>query len=306
MKIIRHPVREKLQRPVAALGTFDGVHLGHRRVIEAAVRQAHQLGAHSAVITFDPHPQEIISPERGLRLLTTLKEREEIFCSLGADAVVVTLFSKKMSRLSRDEFVERYLVNKLNVRQVFVGYDYAFGRGRAAGAEELKKLGRRYGFGVTIIPPVRVKGEIAKSGKIREALGRGEFAHALRLLGHPYRITGKVIRGEGRGTTLGFPTANLKVDPRKLLPAEGVYVGFVDGLPAGRQARNAWSISATGRRSAPGRRWWRSICSASAAVLLGRTLKVDLLRRLRGEKQFADAWRLAAQIKKDIVRARAL
>jgi riboflavin kinase/FMN adenylyltransferase len=299
MKIIRHPVKEKLYRPVAALGTFDGVHLGHRRVIEAAVRFARKLKAHSAVITFDPHPQEIICPERGLRLLTALSEREEIFCGLGAEAVVVISFSKKIKRLSCREFVERYLVKKLGVRWVFVGYDYAFGKERCAGARELKQLGKKYGFGVTVVPPVKVGRLIPKSGKIREFLSCGEFSRAIKMLGHPYRITGKVVKGAGRGRQLGFPTVNLKTDPRKLLPAPGVYVGFIDGKKC---------VANIGSRPTFG-----SDHAVVEAHILnfnknihGKTLKLDLFYRLRDEKQFSDVNELVEQIKKDIVRARRL
>ncbi len=154
MRIIRHPNKGKLNRPVVALGTFDGVHLGHQKIIKAAVSYANRVGAHSAAITFDPHPQELIAPERGLKLLTTLAEREELFCRYGVESVVVIGFTPKMKSLSYSRFVKRYLVDRLGVRHVFVGYDYAFGRGRIGTAAELKVLGRKYDFGVTVIPPV--------------------------------------------------------------------------------------------------------------------------------------------------------
>ncbi|MBN3033378.1 MAG: bifunctional riboflavin kinase/FAD synthetase [Candidatus Saganbacteria bacterium] len=299
MRIVRHPRKGKLHRPVVALGTFDGVHVGHKKVIEAAIKRAHRLSAHSAVVTFDPHPQEVVAPERGLRLLTTLAEREELFASLGVDAVVVSGFSAGLRRLSGREYVERYLVGRLGVRHVFVGYDYAFGRGRADNPAGLKKLGARCGFGVTVLPPVRCGGQIVKSALVRDLISRGDFARALKLLGHPYRITGKVVSGDGRGRELGFPTANLKVDPRKLIPAHGVYFGYIDGkkclvnigsrptFRTGRVTVEAHILNFRGR-------------------LGGKTLKLDLFRRLREERQFSDAEKLVAQIKKDIVRARAM
>lgn len=297
MRIIRHPEKEKLHRPVIALGTFDGVHLGHRKVIEAAAKYARKVKNHSAVITFDPHPQEVIIPERGLRVLTTLNEREQLFCGLGVDSVCVFNFTRQLQNLSYEKFVERYLVRKLGVRRVFVGYDYAFGKGRKAGAGELKKLGKRFGFGVTVVPPVKAGKHIAKSGKIRELLSRGEFSSALRMLGHPYRITGEVVRGTGRGKELGFPTANLKVDPRKLIPAEGIYSGFVDGK---RCVVNIGSRPTFG----PGKLLVEVHILNFNGSLTGKTLKVDLFQRLRDEKQFSDVEDLRRQIKKDIARAR--
>lgn len=297
MRIIRHPRKEKLHCPVVALGTFDGVHLGHRKVIGEAAKYARKIRAHSAVITFDPHPQEVVAPERGLRVLTTLKEREELFCGLGVDSVCVINFTQDIQKLSYEKFVERFLVRKLGVRWVFVGYDYAFGKARAAGAAELKRLGRKYNFGVTVVPPVKSGKHIAKSGKIRELLSRGEFTSAIRMLGHPYRITGRVVQGAGRGRNLGFPTANLKVDPYKLIPAQGVYVGFVDGKKC---------VINIGSRPTFGAD--HSVVEVHVLNfdknIKGKTIKVDLFCRLRGEKQFPDVKDLCLQIKKDIARAR--
>lgn len=297
MRIIRHPEKEKLHRPVVALGNFDGVHLGHKKVIESAVKFSRKIKAHSAVITFDPHPQEVIAPERGLRLLTTLTEREELFLNLGVDSVVVTRFTPILRKLSYADFVRRYLVGKLGVRQIFIGYDYAFGKGRAGSVAELKQFGKQFGFGVSVVPPVKVGGEVVKSGRIRENLSRGDFARAMKLFGHPYRLTGKVVRGDGRGKTLGFPTANLKVDPRKLIPAEGVYAGFVDGKKC---------VINIGSRPTFG--GGKSLIEVHIlnfkGNILGKTLKVDLFCRLRGEIQFSDALALIGQIKKDIARAR--
>lgn len=299
MKIIRHPVRERLKSPVVALGTFDGVHVGHRQVLARAGKEAEKLGAHSAVITFDPHPQEVIAPKRGLKLLTTLKEREALFCSLGIDAVIVFRFRPQLRRLTSREFIERYLVGKLGVRGVVVGYDYAFGRGRRAGVDELRRLGRLYGFAVIIVPPVKRGHHLAKSGKIRELVANGEFNQAIKLLGHPYRITGKVIRGKGVGKELGFPTANLKVDRRKLVPAEGVYFGHV--------GRRKCLVNIGSRPTfGGGAKQVEVHLLGFRGNLRGKTLAVDLLRRFRAEKQFADVNDLIGQIKKDVARARRL
>ena len=297
MKIIRHPKKEKLFRPVVALGTFDGVHIGHRKVIEATIKYACKIGAHSAAITFDPHPQEIVAPDRGLRLLTTLQEREELLAGLGVDAVIVSQFTHDLQKLTYSEYVEKYLVKRLGVRQVFVGYDYAFGHGRTGTPADLKKLGEKHGFGVIVIPPVKIGRQIVKSAVIRDLLGRGCFSQALTMLGHPYRLTGKVVRGVGRGKKLGFPTANLRVDPRKLIPAHGVYAGFVDGKKCVVNIGSRPTFEA-------GRTTIEAHILNFNRNIRNKTLRLDLFHRLRDEKQFSDVKELRRQIKKDIVRAR--
>jgi riboflavin kinase/FMN adenylyltransferase len=297
MKIVRHPKRGKLHRPVVALGTFDGVHLGHQKVIKAAVRFAKKIGAHSAVLTFDPHPQEVVAPERGLRQLTTLKEREELFLRLGVEAVVVFRFTHYLQKLTPQKFVERYLVKRLGVRWVFVGYDYAYGKDRKGDIKLLKKLGKNYGFGVTVIPPVKMAGRVVKSKTIREFLSKGLFVPALRMLGYPYRIMGKVVKGAGRGKKMGFPTANLKVSPTKLLPASGVYVGYVDGKKC--------VVNIGSRPTFGGNHALVEVHLLNfSGNLLGKELRVDLFARLREERQFTDVEKLCAQIKKDIARAK--
>ena len=304
MRIIRHPKKEKLHRPAVALGTFDGVHIGHQKIIKATIKYAKKIGAHSAVITFDPHPQEVIVPERGLRLLTTLAEREALFCTLGIDSVVVIGFTPRMRNLSYSEFVERYLVDRLAVRQVFVGYDYAFGKGRSGNVTALRKLGKKFSFGVTVIPPVKVDNLPAKSGKIRELLSQGQFNAAVKMLGHPYRITGKVVSGSGRGKTLGFPTANLKPAPDKLIPAQGVYSGFVDGLPAGRQGKKCVINIGSRPTFGAGRSLVEVHILNFGRNIRGKVIAVDIFSRLRDERQFSDVDKLREQIKKDIVQAR--
>ncbi len=299
MRIIRHPRKKKLKGCVVALGTFDGVHRGHQKVIKSAVAFAKKIKAASLAITFDPHPQQLIVPNRGLKLITTLPEREELFCELGVDGVVVIRFSKKHQQLSCRAFVKKYLVDKLGVKRVFVGFDYAFGKGRKGDVFELKKLGREFGFEVGVIQPVSCQKHVIKSRIIREFISQGRFAQAIRFLGHPYVVTGKVVKGSGRGKGLGFPTANLKVDKNKLIPAQGVYFGLV------------------GKRKCVVNIGARPTFGAGQTVvevhilnfkqnIRGKKLKLDLLKRLRDEKQFSDVKKLKKQIHKDINQARLL
>lgn len=296
MKIILHPKKENLHRPVVALGTFDGVHAGHRKIISAAVGYAKKIGAHSAVLTFDPHPQQLVAPQRGLRCLTTLKEREELIRGLGADAVVVFKFDQRLRNLPARDFVLRYLVEKLGVRQVFVGYDYAFGKERKGNPSLLKELGKKYGFGVKVILPVKQREKIIKSSLIRELVSGGNFNRAVKLLNSPYLISGKAVKGRGVGRRIGFPTANLDIADCKLIPAQGVYVGKLEGkccvINIGSRPTFGENPSAV-EVHIPG----------FNGNLNGKTLKVGLFYRLREERQFSDVEKLRGQIKKDIARA---
>jgi riboflavin kinase/FMN adenylyltransferase len=299
VRIIRHPKKKRLKGCVAALGTFDGVHRGHQKIIKDATRFAKKIGAASVAITFDPHPQQLIVPERGLRLLTTLEEREELFCQLGVDGVVVIEFRRRLQKLSYEDFVRKYLVGKLGVRRVFVGSDYAFGKDRSGDALHLRKLGKKYGFNVSVVPLVASNHQAIKSRMIRELISKGEFKKAVRLLGHPYRITGKVVKGSGRGQVLGFPTANLKVDLHKLTPAHGVYAGLVDGRKC---AVNIGSRPTFGAD--------HTLVEAHIfnfhKNILGKILKLSLTKRLRDEMQFSDVEDLKGQIRKDINRIKRL
>jgi riboflavin kinase/FMN adenylyltransferase len=293
MRVIRHPQKKGLKGAVVALGTFDGLHRGHQKILKAAVVYSRKIGVASLAITFDPHPQQIIAPERGLKLLTTLPEREELFCKMGVDGVVVIRFSRHLKKLSYGNFVKRYLVGKLGVRRVFVGFDYAFGRGREGDVTQLKKLGKKYGFEVAVIRAVNQGGQAVKSSRIRQLLSQGEFSEALDLLGHPYQISGRIARGAGRGKGLGFPTANLKTNLDKLLPAHGVYAGMTMGKKC------VVNIGARPTFGAGNTVVEVHILNFDRNIR-GKTLKVYLTHRLRNEFQFADVEELKKQIKKDL------
>ncbi|MBN2058559.1 MAG: bifunctional riboflavin kinase/FAD synthetase [Candidatus Saganbacteria bacterium] len=299
MRIIRHPKKKSLKGCVVALGTFDGVHRGHRQILRQAVKHARKIRAAAIAITFDPHPQQVIVPERGLKLLTTLKEREELFCQHGMDGVIVVRFSKHTQKLTYEQFIERYLVDRLGVRHVVIGYDYAFGRGRSGNAAELQRLGKKHGFSVSIVPAVRVGRQPIKSRYIRELISAGEFNQALSLLGHPYQLNGRVVRGSGRGRQLGFPTANLKLAGNKLIPAHGVY--------AGRLNKRKCVVNIGARPTfGPDQTVIEVHLFNFQGSLRGRRLSVELTRRLRPEKQFSDVEKLKEQIKRDIIRVKQL
>ncbi len=285
-------------KTVVALGTFDGVHLGHQRIIKDAVSYAKRHGLTTTVTTFDPHPQQFIVPERGLKLLTTLFERKSLLKNLGVNNVKIFKFNAKLQKLNYEKFVSQYLVKGLNAAVVFVGYDYAFGHGRSGGISELRKLGRKYGFIVKVVRPYKFDGHIVKSSMIRNLISSGDFKKALRLLGHPYQITGKVIKGRGVGRGLGFPTANLEIDKHKLIPSQGVY--FAKTL-------NRKSLVNIGSRPTFG----VGICEVEVHIpkfhknLYNKVVSVDIISRLRDEKQFSDALELIAQIKRDVAKVQA-
>lgn len=282
-----------MKRSVAALGNFDGVHLGHQRILKDAASFAKRKKLRSLAITFDPHPQQFIAPERGLKLLTTLAERKELMLDQGIEEIKVIRFDGKLRKLGYQEFVNRYIVKKLKAAYVFVGYDFNFGRGREGGVGHLRNLGKEHGFAVKVIRPVKEKQHLVKSSTIRKLIAQGDFNHAITLLGHPYRLTGKVVHGTHRGRDLGIHTANLKLDEHKLIPQHGVYIG---------KAGNRKCVVNIGARPTFG----MDGVAVEAHILnfsgnlYGKILKVDLYRRLRDEIQFPDVELLKSQIAKDI------
>ncbi len=209
---------------VITIGTFDGIHKGHRKIINELITRAEKTKARKVLITFEPHPREIVG--RGpTQLLTTLKERINILSEFDIDITFVVNFTFEFSRLPYDEFYKNYVYNGIGVKEVIIGYDHMFGRDREANIEQIKELGKIYNFTIDSIPPVSVDGEIVNSSLIRDILMRGDVCHAEKLLGRYYSLHGKIITGDKRGTILGFPTANVAPDSdRKLIPAEGVYL----------------------------------------------------------------------------------
>lgn len=288
-------------KPVVALGTFDGVHLGHKKIIESAVKYAKKRNLPCFAVTFNPHPQQVIVPERGLQLLTALSERKKLIKDLGVDKVLVIKFTHHLQKLTAKQFVQRYLWERLKVAYVFVGFDYAFGKGRSGNALHLRKLGRKYGFKVVIVPPVKMNHFAIKSRIIREEVSRGDFKMAIHLLGHPYPIAGKVIRGSGRGRDLGFPTANLKVDSRKLIPSHGVYAGkvFFD-------RKSFKGVVNIGSRPTFGEEHVAVEVHllGFSRNLHGKILRLELERKLREEIHFSDVKELKKQVSKDIAYSR--
>lgn len=208
---------------VATIGTFDGIHLGHRAILEQVQVEAQKEGLKPVLITFDPHPRVVLTPDNVPLLLTSIEEKEQFIPDYFSGQVLVLKFDDKIRNLTAEEFVKSILVDRIKVKKLIVGYDHALGKNRQGDAQELKRLGQKYGFEVEIVGPVIHDEKPISSSRIRAAMQNGDFGEAVELLGHHYAIYGKVVRGMGLGKKLGFPTANVDYNERKLLPPDGIY-----------------------------------------------------------------------------------
>ncbi len=208
---------------VATIGTFDGIHLGHRAILEQVQQAAERDALTPVLITFQPHPRVVLTPDKAPLLLTTLEEKEKFIPDYFQGKVLVLTFDEKLRNLNAEEFVKTVLVEKVGLKKLIVGYDHAIGKNRQGDAKELQRLGQKYGFEVEIVGPIICEEKPISSSRIREAMLKGDFDEAVELLGHHYAIYGKVRRGLGLGKKLGFPTANVDYNERKMLPPDGVY-----------------------------------------------------------------------------------
>ena len=296
-----------VSRPIVTVGNFDGIHLGHRAILDTVSQRAADLGGDAVVYTFDPHPRKVLHPESAPALLTTLDQKLELLAERGIDAVVVEPFTAAFARTEAEGFIRERLHDQLGAREVYVGYDFHFGRDRAGSMRLLTELGPRLGFAVTIIPQVSVDGEGVNSTRIRELLAEGEPERAARMLGRPFAIRGQVQAGDQRGRTLGFPTANL--DPEtEVLPAPGVYAGWVRGLgPGAPGGGDLPMVANVGFR--PTFKEGRELLVEAHLIdwqgdLYGARLETRFSHRLRGEERFPGPEALRRQIAADIAEAR--
>lgn len=288
---------------VVTVGTFDGVHRGHQTVLEEIRRRAAAAHGRSVLVTFDTHPLRVVRPDVAPLLLTTPAEKKAALAATGIDLVVFLSFTHELSRLSPREFVEQVLVARIGVTELVIGYDHGFGHGRAGDAGTLKKVGQELGFQVDVVAPVEEAGEAISSSRIREAVERGDLASAHAWLGRPYSLLGRVVRGDGRGRTLGFPTANLRVeDSEKLLPGPGIYAVLVS-TPEHRSIPGALHLGP--RPTFPG-------ASPSIEVhlldwsddLYDREVQVDFIDRIRGVMAFDSPAALVDQMHRDVAAVR--
>lgn len=288
---------------VITLGTFDGVHVGHRAVIETTIAVARRESRTSTVLTFDPHPLRVVRPEAAPQLLTTTAEKVRHLRDSGADRVEVIPFTAYLARFSPRRFVEDVLLAHFGLAHLVVGHDHGFGKDRSGDVETLRAIGAELGFSVTSVPPLHVGQAPVSSTRIRNLLMDGDVAGAAELLGRPYSLEGPVVRGEQRGRVLGFPTANVAIDADKLLPREGIYVTRVD-LEGESQSRPA--VMHLGPRPT----FFGFSPSAEVYLLdfegdlYDRDLRVHFLHRIRGIARFDSAEALQEAIRSDVAFAR--
>lgn len=267
-----------------AIGTFDGVHLGHRDVIEGA----------DTVLTFEPHPLEVLAPDSAPQLLMPFEVKRDVLEGIGVKELIVIPFDREFTKTTAERFIEEILVERLGVRRVSVGENFRFGTG-AAGTPEM--LRQSTDFETRVVPLVEVGGETVSSTRIRELVAAGEMEAARACLGSPFMIQGEVVTGDGRGRELGFPTANLIPDPKLAAPGHGVYAAFADGRPAAVNVGTRPTFDSD-----------RGVLIEAHLLdfdqdLYGRDLRIAFLERLRGEKAYREVGELVDQMALDVAEA---
>ncbi len=289
-----------------AVGNFDGVHLGHRALLQAARDQARTTGGTAAVLTFTPHPARLFAPDRAPPLILSLERRLQLIEEAGIALAVVEPFTPEFAAIEADDFVRDVLARDLGARQVVVGYDFSFGRGRAGRPDRLRALGKDLNLGVEIIEPVAVAGVTCSSTRVRQLVREGRVAEAAALLGRPYEIEGPIARGAGRGRTLGYPTANL-VPEAELLPRLGIYAAWaqlLDGGEAGLRRAAAVSVGRNPTFVGDGATVVEAYLLDYDGDLYGRRIRLELGELLREELRFESAEALVVKIADDVARVR--
>jgi riboflavin kinase/FMN adenylyltransferase len=291
---------------VVAVGNFDGVHRGHRALIEAARARAQDLGAPLGIVTFEPHPREMLTPDKAPPRLTPLRVKARILADLGVAHLFALAFNEHLMTKSPEAFVHDVLAGGLGIRHAVVGFDFRFGHLRAGNTDTLARLGEEYGFGVTRIEPVAWRGEVCSSSRIRDAVAAGDVTLARDLLGHPFMVEGRVVVGDRRGRELGYPTANLRPGRRGMWPADGIYAVRAAWPGAGGPAWHDVVVSLGVRPTFGGgdRRLEVHVFDRDVD-LYGCRLCCAFIERLRGEETFATVDDLKARMAEDCAAARA-
>ena len=289
---------------VVTVGTFDGVHRGHHAVLAEIHRRAVSSGRRSMLVTFEPHPLEVVNPDAAPALLTTTTERLAALATSGIDRVMTLRFDRAMAALDPADFVDQVLLPRCDLRELVIGHDHGFGRGRQGDVATLQALGASRGFPVDVVAPVRLPdGLPVSSTAIRRAVTGGDLGAAARMLSRPYSVEGVVQRGERRGRELGFPTCNLAIEARKLLPPDGVYAVVVE-TPAGRFG----GMMNQGHRPTfdDGRRLLEAHLFGFEGVLYDRSISVQWVALLRDIRRFDSVASLRQQLEVDSHRARTM
>jgi riboflavin kinase/FMN adenylyltransferase len=302
MRLFHGYENAEIGRPaVLTLGVFDGLHLGHQLIIGRVVERARQLGAVPTVVTFDPHPRAVLHPASAPPLLQTLDQKVEAFGVLGVEQAIVVRFTPEFARVRAEEFLRDVVHERLQAREVYLGRGFAFGRGREGDIDLLRRVSGKLGFYADEVPEVRLRGQRISSSRIRELLAAGRVNLARRMLGRPYGVEGRVVRGHERGRTIGFPTANLR-PANRVIPRGGVYVTAT--LIGGEWRRSVTNVGVRPTFEKEAEPSVETFVMNWGGDLYGDVLRVRFLHRLRDERRFAGIEELKRQIHADADRAR--
>lgn len=298
MRVVLGVPERAASSTVLTIGNFDGLHLGHRKMLERLRERAAPLGLGTSVLTFEPHPREVFSPDQAPPRLTSLREKLGLLDSCGVDTTYVCRFSRAFASIEAVAFIERVLVAGIGVRHLIIGDDFCFGKGRSGNIGLLQQEGLRCGFTVEALPTVEVVGERVSSSAVRDALAEGDLDHATCLLGRPYSISGRVVHGDKIGRSLGFPTANVQLK-RKRLPLSGVYAVTVSGIDK-RHLPGAASIGVRPTIAAGLKPVLEVYLLDFDREIYGSHVTVHFLHKLRDEARYDSLEALKAQIAIDV------
>jgi riboflavin kinase / FMN adenylyltransferase len=304
MKIFRHIEDQGLSMSgtVATMGNFDGIHLGHQTLVRHTVEESKRLGYPSTVLTFEPHPLKVLAPERAPLLILSYEDKMALLQSLGVDIVVAQRFDRQFASIAADEFVWRFLVDRLKIKKLWVGRDLRFGQGRKGGTESLLRLAPGAGFEVGVLDPILLDGIRISSSRIRQLIEEGRVDEVRPMLGRYHFVSGRVVTGHRRGQTLGFPTANI-ASQTEVVPLNGIYATLI-------QLKNKqWqSVSSVGVNPTfgDGPRTVESFILDFDGDLYGELVKLSFMKRIRDEKKFVMVKDLVAQMHEDVSRAKAM
>ncbi|MGE5466324.1 MAG: bifunctional riboflavin kinase/FAD synthetase [Ignavibacteria bacterium] len=302
--LVFRTIPEQAQSPtVLTIGNFDGLHLGHRAMLERLVGKARELGLPASVMTFEPHPREVFAPDQAPARLTSMREKLNLLESCGVDRTYVCRFDRRLASLSADDFVGKLLVRGLAARHVIIGDDFRFGKGRSGDFAALEAAGKQHGFSCEAMHTVEVDGERVSSSAVRDALAAGDLEHAARLLGRPYVIAGRVVHGDKIGRKYGFPTANVQLK-RKRMPLTGVFAVMVSGLDK-RQLPGAANLGVRPTLAAGMKPVLEVHLFDFDREIYGSHVTVHFLHKLREERRFASLDELRTQIDRDVAQTRA-
>lgn len=284
-------------KTIVTLGTFDGVHKGHKTILEKLINNSSSSGCESLVLTFFPHPRMVLQQNSDIRLLNTIDEKAQLLKEAGIDNLIIHPFDHAFSRLTAEEFVKNILVERLNICKIIIGYDHRFGRNRTATIDDLIIYGNEYGFEVEQISAMEVNEVSVSSTKIRNALMAGDIATANEFLGYPYMLTGTVVKGRQLGRTIGYPTANLSIrEDYKLIPENGVYVA--SAVIDGQEVQGMLNIGTNPTVGGTAQTIEIHLFDFEAD-LYGKQVQVNLHHRLRDEVKFSSVDALKEQLAKD-------